>query len=269
MKGPLLFVLGGLCGASLTYYMVTMECRLPMDELATHPARHAEAVVPASPPSSASSMRAISVASPTSTAPVAPIPIASAMSIASAPASAATTVDPGLNISANTDTSGLPSPQGLLVPVEGVRIDQLADTFDDARAAGRIHDAIDIMAPRAARVLAVADGKVVKLFNSVRGGLTVYQFDPTNTFCYYYAHLDSYAPELSEGKQLRRGDPIGFVGSSGDANPAAPHLHFEIHILGPGKNWWQGMAINPYPILTGRHPNMPQPAVAPVDADRR
>jgi murein DD-endopeptidase MepM/ murein hydrolase activator NlpD len=173
-----------------------------------------------------------------------------------------------LSISANADASGLLSPQGLLIPVEGIRIDQLTDTFDDARAAGRTHDAIDIMAPRGTHVLAVADGKVVKLFTSVRGGLTVYQFDPTKTFCYYYAHLDSYAPGLLDGKQLRRGDLIGFVGSSGDANPVAPHLHFEIHVLGPEKNWWQGTAINPYPILTGRHPNVPQPAAAPTDPNR-
>ena len=141
-----------------------------------------------------------------------------------------------------------------MIPVDGMRTDQLSDTFDDARAAGRRHDAIDIMAPKGTRVLAVADGVVTKLFTSVRGGLTVYQFDPTATFAYYYAHLDSYAPGLLEGKQLRRGDLIGYVGSSGDASPTAPHLHFAIMVLGPEKHWWQGTAINPYPILSGRQP---------------
>jgi murein DD-endopeptidase MepM/ murein hydrolase activator NlpD len=140
----------------------------------------------------------------------------------------------------------------LLIPVEGVRADQLTDTFDDARAAGRRHDAIDIMAPKGTRVLAAADGTVVKLFTSVRGGLTVYQFDPDRTVEYYYAHLDRYAPGLAEGATLKRGDPVGFVGSSGDADPAAPHLHFEIAVLGPEKHWWQATDINPYPVLTGR-----------------
>ncbi len=139
-----------------------------------------------------------------------------------------------------------------MIPVEGVRANQLTDTFDDARAAGRRHDAIDIMAPNGTRVLAAADGKLVKLFTSVRGGLTVYEFDPSETYTYYYAHLDSYAPGLVEGMQLKRGDLIGFVGSTGDANPAAPHLHFEITLLGPEKHWWAGTSLNPYPILSGR-----------------
>lgn len=156
--------------------------------------------------------------------------------------------------SPDPDAPALPSPHALLIPVEGVRAEQLSDTFDDARAAGHRHDAIDIMAPKGTRVLAAADGNVVKLFTSVRGGLTVYEFDPNATFAYYYAHLDSYAPGLLEGKQLKRGDLIGFVGSSGDASPAAPHLHFEIMLLGPEKRWWQGTSINPYPILIGHQP---------------
>ena len=94
--------------------------------------------------------------------------------------------------------------QPLLIPVEGVHANQLTDTFGDARAAGRRHDAIDIMAPRGTRVIASADATVVKLFTSVRGGLTVYAFDPTATIEYYYAHLDRYAPGLAEGMLLRR-----------------------------------------------------------------
>jgi len=147
--------------------------------------------------------------------------------------------------------AGAPTQQ-LFIPVEGVRADQLTDTFDDARAAGRRHDAIDIMAPKGTRVIAAADGTVIKLFTSVRGGLTVYEFDPGATIEYYYAHLDSYAPGLAEGVKLRRGDPVGFVGSSGDADPGAPHLHFEIALLGPEKHWWQATDINPYPVLSGK-----------------
>jgi murein DD-endopeptidase MepM/ murein hydrolase activator NlpD len=205
------------------------------------------------------------VATPTAGASTATMPSAPT---GSAPASTSTLADSRSNVTATPDASAVPLPQGLLIPVEGVRVDQLANTFDDARAAGRSHDAIDIMAPKGTRVLAATDGKVVKLFTSVRGGLTVYQFDPTGTFSYYYAHLDSYAPGLTEGTHLRRGDLVGFVGSSGDANPVAPHLHFAINVLGAEKNWWQGTAINPYPILTGRHSNAPRPGGTVPDPNR-
>ena len=140
---------------------------------------------------------------------------------------------------------------GLLIPVSGILAKQLSDTFTQSRGAGRLHDAIDIMAPRGTPVVAVADGRVAKLFNSKPGGLTVYQFDAQEKLAYYYAHLDSYAPTLVEGQQLRRGDVIGYVGSTGNANPDGPHLHFAVFILGPDKKWWQGTAINPYPLLGG------------------
>ena len=106
------------------------------------------------------------------------------------------------------------------------------------------------MAPRGTPVLAVDDGKVVKLFLSKRGGLTIYQFEDSNTYCYYYAHLDRYEAGLKEGTLLRKGDIIGYVGSTGDASPDAPHLHFTIFKLGPERHWWQGTAINPFPILS-------------------
>ncbi len=140
---------------------------------------------------------------------------------------------------------------GLLVPVSGILPRQLSDTFTQSRGEGRLHDAIDIMAPRGTPVVAVADGRVAKLFNSKPGGLTIYQFDLEEKLAYYYAHLDSYAPTLMEGQQIRRGDVIGYVGSTGNANPDGPHLHFAIFVLGPDKKWWQGTAINPYPLLGG------------------
>jgi murein DD-endopeptidase MepM/ murein hydrolase activator NlpD len=139
--------------------------------------------------------------------------------------------------------------RNLLVPVQGVPRTKLTDTFDDARGQGRVHDAIDIMADRNTPVLAIEAGRVVKLFTSKLGGLTIYQFDPTETYCYYYAHLDHYAPGLKEGDQVARGQVIAYVGSTGDASPDAPHLHFEISRLHPDKKWWQGDPINPYPIL--------------------
>ncbi|HEY0179759.1 MAG TPA: M23 family metallopeptidase [Dokdonella sp.] len=140
---------------------------------------------------------------------------------------------------------------GLLIPVQGVKAADLVDTFTHARSEGRVHDAIDIMAPRGTPVLAAHDGTVVKLFDSKRGGLTVYEFDPTRQVVYYYAHLDRYAPGLVEGQTLHRGDVLGFVGSTGDANADAPHLHFELQILGPEKQWWRATSINPYVPLGG------------------
>jgi len=139
----------------------------------------------------------------------------------------------------------------LLLPVQGVTAAQLQDTFTDARSEGRVHDAIDILAPAGTPVLAVADGTIEKLFNSDRGGLTVYQFEPGGRYCYYYAHLERYADGLAEKQTVTRGQVIGYVGSTGNASPEAPHLHFEIHTLGPEKQWWKGASLNPYPVLRG------------------
>jgi murein DD-endopeptidase MepM/ murein hydrolase activator NlpD len=137
----------------------------------------------------------------------------------------------------------------LLIPVEGIKQSQLSDTFDQPRGKERHHEALDIMAPKGAKVIAAADGKVVKLFNSKPGGLTVYQFDPTEKYAYYYAHLDRYADGLKEGMMLKRGDLVGYVGVTGNANKDAPHLHFAVVELTPAKQWWKGTSINPYPLL--------------------
>ncbi len=137
----------------------------------------------------------------------------------------------------------------LTVPVDGVERDDLVDTFTDARGS-RSHEALDIIAPRNTRVRAVDDGRIQKLFTSIAGGLTIYQFDPSGTFAYYYAHLERYADGLREGQTVDAGDVIGYVGSTGNASPDAPHLHFAIFRLGPERHWWKGEAINPYPILS-------------------
>ncbi len=106
------------------------------------------------------------------------------------------------------------------------------------------------MAPAGTPVLAVADGHIEKLFTSERGGLTIYQFDPAGRLAYYYAHLQGYAPGLAEQQQITRGQLLGYIGSTGNASPDAPHLHFAIFELGPEKRWWEGTALNPYPALT-------------------
>ena len=139
----------------------------------------------------------------------------------------------------------------LVMPVQGARATDLRDTFEDARGSARRHEAIDIPAPRGTSVVAAVDGSIEKLFTSKQGGLTVYEFDRDRGYCYYYAHLDRYAEDLKEKQLVRRGDRLGYVGSTGDASAEAPHLHFAIFRLGPEKQWWVGTPVNPYPFLLG------------------
>jgi peptidoglycan LD-endopeptidase LytH len=155
---------------------------------------------------------------------------------------------PLINPELATDSELLES-RNLLIPVLGIERKALRDNFDERRSAGHKHEALDIMAPRGTPVLAVGDGKVAKLFKSVAGGITVYQFDADEKFAYYYAHLDRYAPGLQHGQLLKRGEVLGYVGSTGNAPAHAPHLHFTIFRLGPDKAWWKGTAVNPYPFL--------------------
>ena len=145
-------------------------------------------------------------------------------------------------------------PTGLAIPVVGVKANSLIDTYTQARAGGaRVHDAIDIMAPEGTPVVAAAPGTVEKLFDSKGGGgTTAYVRSPDSKWSYYYAHLQRYAPGLTEGQRVERGSPIGFVGHTGNANPAGPHLHFAINRMQPGEKWWQGSPINPYPLLAGK-----------------
>jgi murein DD-endopeptidase MepM/ murein hydrolase activator NlpD len=142
------------------------------------------------------------------------------------------------------------APGSLRNPVPSVDAATLKDNYDQRRG-DAAHEALDIMAPRGTPVVAVADGRVAKLFTSRPGGLTVYQFDTSHRFAYYYAHLDRYANGLKEGMLLRRGDPVGTVGSSGNAVPDAPHLHFAVFVLGPERAWWKGKPVNPYPLIAG------------------
>jgi murein DD-endopeptidase MepM/ murein hydrolase activator NlpD len=137
----------------------------------------------------------------------------------------------------------------LAFPVRGMSSESLTDTFDDPRGGGaRRHEAVDIAAPRGTPVVAVEDGSVLRLHRSGAGGLSVYHLDPTGRFTYYYAHLDAYAPGLAEGRALRRGDVLGYVGTTGNAPPTAPHLHFAVFERTDPKRWWTGRPVNPYSI---------------------
>lgn len=140
----------------------------------------------------------------------------------------------------------------LLVPVAGISASQLSDTFDDTRGEERRHEALDIAAPAGTPVVAAAEGKIAKLFRSDDGGNTVYVRSADGRTLYYYAHLQAYASGLEEGERVERGQRLGTVGSSGNADPAAPHLHFAIMRTAPDAEWWEpATAINPYPLLVG------------------
>lgn len=141
--------------------------------------------------------------------------------------------------------------ESLVIPVAGVDKSALRDDFA-AIHSGHPHHAIDILAPRGTRVLAAVDGTIRKLFESHDGGLTIYEFDVSRDRSYFYAHLDAYASDIVEGMRVRQGDVIGYVGTTGNAPPGTPHLHFAITILPPDKAWSKGEAIDPYPILVAR-----------------
>ena len=179
------------------------------------------------------------VLAPTSEAPAALPPVVAARP----PAKAATASEPSTSDGASILASRRP-----MIPVEGIAPQVLLDNYEQGRGS-RKHEAIDIMAARGTRVFAVDDGTLVKLFRSVPGGITAYQFDPQGRLAYYYAHLDRYAEGLKEGMALKRGDLIGYVGSTGNAAADAPHLHFAVFLLGPQRHWWQGEPVNPYPAL--------------------
>ena len=145
-------------------------------------------------------------------------------------------------------------PTGVAIPVAGVKASELQDTYTQSRSGGaRVHNAIDIMAPHGTPVVAAAPGRVEKLFDSKGGGgITAYVRSPDGQWMFYYAHLQAYAPGLREGQATKQGDAIGTVGSTGNANPAGPHLHFAVNKMAPGEKWYDGTPVNPYPLLAGK-----------------
>lgn len=245
--GVLLFVVGMLCGMVALWYLLGGLERW-------HSERHA-------PLSSSPATYEVVIETPPATtgrpadAPVAVSPAEPARPPPPLPPSP----EPAARYQSVPDSVPEPAPApeptqptralNLIIPVQGIAAAQLQDAFNDLRSEGRRHQAIDIMAARGAPVLAVEAGRIVKLFESKQGGLTVYQFDPQDELAYYYAHLDRYAEGLIEGQAVAQGEVIGYVGHSGNASPSAPHLHFAIFQLGAERRWWQGAAINPYPHL--------------------
>jgi murein DD-endopeptidase MepM/ murein hydrolase activator NlpD len=166
----------------------------------------------------------------TSGGPEAPIPPPDSGPVISAPASAEL------------------EDRNFVIPVEGISAEKLVPSYDDARGSRR-HEAIDILAPMGTPVIAVEDGRIARLFSSKAGGITIYQFDPSERFCYYYAHLQRYADGLREGDSVRKGQVIAYVGVSGNAPKDVPHLHFAIFRLTGEKRWWEGTPVDPYNLL--------------------
>jgi murein DD-endopeptidase MepM/ murein hydrolase activator NlpD len=167
---------------------------------------------------------------------------------------AASAVDPSVpRLSPGTGDAGSAVSElrarSLTVPVDGIARSQLAQTFTDPRSGSRVHEAIDILAPRNTRVLAAEDGTIARLFNSRAGGITLYQYDPTGKYVYYYAHLERYADGLAEGGALKRGQVVGYVGTTGNAPPNTPHLHFAIFEMTDAKRWWEGTPVDPFLVL--------------------
>ncbi|MDP1527895.1 M23 family metallopeptidase [Rhodoferax sp.] len=228
MKWLLTFLIGALVGAISLYVYSGLGSAQPVVIVADR----ATVMAPALP--------CVPVAAATEPAP-------SAMAMpASEPIA-----EPPLVAAASAPELAVPVENQLLIPVAGIKASALQNTFDEARSGERRHEAIDILAPKGTQVFAVADGKIAKLFNSKPGGLTLYQFDTSAQLAYYYAHLDRYADGVQEGMALKRGDLVGYVGTSGNADPNTPHLHFAVFVLGPEKQWWKGSPINPYPLLGG------------------
>ena len=208
---------------------------------------------PAAPPVAAASAPVPAAAS-SAPPPVAETAGAAPPAVVQAPVPAAATGPlPAVRDPGDAAGAQMLAQRPLLVPVAGIAPSRLADNFEQSRG-NRKHEAIDILAPAGTPVVAVDDGRVTKLFTSKAGGLTVYQYDSAGQLTYYYAHLQRYVDGLHEGQEVHRGDVIGYVGSSGNADPGTPHLHFAVFRLGTPPKWWEGEPVNPYPALSRAQP---------------
>jgi peptidoglycan LD-endopeptidase LytH len=230
--------------AALVWYLSTAYWSQPVTPLAP-PRQTEESATPQATPTPSSQTTA--TPSPTLPAQTGASPQTSPTP---APSPAASPSPPPRAQASSGDAGEVLASMRLLIPVAGVKPSQLRDTFSEARSEGRVHDAIDIPAPRGTPVLAAADGRVVKLFQSAKGGTTVYQLASADEhFVFYYAHLDRYADGLSEGHLARRGETVGYVGDTGNAGPGNTHLHFQIYRVDDPRHFWTGENINPYPLL--------------------
>ena len=204
--------------------------------------------------------RPVQTTAPVPDTPAAPViaaaPPPAATPAATLPDSSISAAAPPVNNSLTTAAPALPpsdrSPGRLRVPIDGMDIDALKGGFSEVRGGTRGHEAVDILRPRGTPIHAVTDGAIAKLFFSKAGGITVYQFDTDEKFCYYYAHLERYVDGLHEGQHVAQGEVLGYVGTSGNAPANTPHLHFAVFELNEGKKWWQGRPLDPYIVFKER-----------------
>jgi len=227
----------------------TASSAQPPAEAASAPVVTEAAQEPAPPATGAMGAQpaASGVEAPTAPGVAAPTELSPA-GAASAPAKVSAL--PTVRDAGDAEGARLLAQHALRMPVVGLQPAALTDNFAQGRGQ-RKHEAIDILAPAGTPVVAVDDGRVAKLFTSKPGGLTLYQFDREARLAYYYAHLQGYAPGVREGMDVKRGDVIGYVGSTGNGDPGTPHLHFAVFRLGQPPKWWEGEAVNPYPALRG------------------
>jgi peptidoglycan LD-endopeptidase LytH len=230
--------------AALVWYLSTAYGTRPVTPIALPSPGGAGEALPSPTPAATPLTAETPAASPSAEAT--PLP-----AVTPTPAAAATPQAQSMRGGDSTRPTEPPAPSGsaLLIPVAGVRPEQLQDTFNDARSEGRRHDAIDIIAPRGTPVLAAADGRILRLFRSDKGGITLYQLGQDEHTVYYYAHLDAYADGMAEGRVLRRGETIGYVGDTGNATPGNYHLHFQVYRVEDPKKFWTGENLNPYTLM--------------------
>jgi murein DD-endopeptidase MepM/ murein hydrolase activator NlpD len=176
---------------------------------------------------------------------VAPAPAAPRVVLAGAPSASAL----GRSSVSSSETVNYILARGMEIPVAGMTLARLRDTFDEGRDGGRIHRALDILAPRGTPVLSADSGRVLRISVNALGGNTIYAVDPLGRVVYYYAHLDAYQPGLAQGATIARGDTLGFVGTTGNAPKDTPHLHFQVMRMPPDGKYWDGDPINPYPLF--------------------
>ena len=159
------------------------------------------------------------------------------------------TPDAAVRTPAPVATAGNAPSGPIRIPIDGEDIESFKHGFTERRGGDRPHEAVDMLAPRNTPVHAVESGTIAKLFTSKAGGLTIYQFNPSGRLCYYYAHLDHYADGLKDGQAITAGEIIGYVGTTGNAPPGTPHLHFAVFELNADKHWWQGRPLDPYQLF--------------------
>jgi murein DD-endopeptidase MepM/ murein hydrolase activator NlpD len=174
-------------------------------------------------------------------------PSSAAPTLAGRPALATAVMVPSARIAAAIEKL---RDKELTIPVAGVEASRIEDSFTAARDGGeRVHNAVDILAPRNTPILAADDGVILRMSSNALGGITIYAADREQQFVYYYAHLDHYKAGIKPGQTVQKGDTIGFVGTTGNAPKDVPHLHFQIMLWPTDGKWWNGEPVNPYPVL--------------------